>query len=130
MMRIRLPTSFAMILGAIACSADDVGNSDYCNIKIVDFAPIAPAIGVGDTLTLHVAYTIATSSCNPGVPASSLRWASSAPLILTVDSLSGKIAGRSAGSASAGVHVPGNSTFVGSVGVTVTGGTGPGYSRR
>ena len=109
----------AILAFGAACSAGNtITNPDYCNVRIVDFTPGIPTMRVGDTLTVHASYT--ATPCAPDVPASSLRWTSSAPQIVSVDSLTGKLTAHGAGSASLDVHLPGGANRLGAVGVTVS----------
>ena len=109
------------VVAAAAC-ADAVTTPfpDRCNIVIAQVTPNGPTLYVNDTLTFHAAYTVGISAdCIPNVPATSLRWTSSNPQLASVDSMTGKLTARVAGTVSVMVHAPGNDAGLGSTQVNV-----------
>jgi plastocyanin len=115
---------------AIAAAAANAGcattdttlhNPDECNIRIVSVTPAVATLSIGDTVTLHASYVAGISAaCIPDVPATSLRWGSTDPATVAIDSLTGTVTAHRAGSASVTLHVPGSSSSFGGAQVTVT----------
>lgn len=118
---IRSAMPLAAVLASASCGDAMSTLPDQCNILVATVTPYTPTIHPADTLTLRAAYTVGVSAaCIPNVPAASLRWTSTAPAVVSVDSTTGIVTAHSAGSASVGVHAPGSEMGLGAALVTVT----------
>jgi uncharacterized protein YjdB len=116
-----LVATATLVTAASACSGYDTVTPDQCNIKIVTVTPDDPSLVIAHTLPLHAAYTTGISpACVPTVPASSLIWVSTNPAVLSVDSITGVVTGHNTGAISVTLHLPGSTSSIGSVTVTIT----------
>ncbi|MHB2032901.1 MAG: Ig-like domain-containing protein [Gemmatimonadaceae bacterium] len=84
-----------------------------CRVQTPVTSPAAATIQVGDTLRLTATVD---ASCEPNAI---LRWASKAPAVATVDSLSGLVLGVSAGTTLVAVTDRSNSTAYAASTITV-----------
>jgi uncharacterized protein YjdB len=90
------------------------GGLDSCAVQSVVITPDTATLAVGQTLQPTAQVQSCTASVDEGV-----RWVSSNPTIISVDSLSGSITALAAGHASAVASAVAQPTVTASLGVTV-----------
>jgi uncharacterized protein YjdB len=111
-------------IASFGCAASDAPNynTDTCLDRVVAIVPATPSLSVGDTITFNASYTYIHTSgpCDPDVPATSLRWGSTDPATVAIDSLTGRLTGLRVGIASVTLRVPGGTSDLAAAQVTVT----------
>ncbi len=88
-----------LVAAAVACGSSDVINPDLCFILVAQVEPAAPALQLGDTMTMRASFfqNVAPECLPSDTTVAGLRWLSSDTAAITVDAVAGRLTARRPG---------------------------------